>query len=194
MDKKDIYEHLAKIYLDASLKTKKKQQEYPRIRTFLLISLIVIFGFTTIFLVTFQNKNKSINSKPAITGELALVLQPSIVKINFNFEPVKKECYTINLNKLDLARFKKLGFYVRKANFDDIITLNVGFTNAFNESSEIYIAKITSYKWQECKISLQDFKDISDWSQMLSLSFTIDEWNTKEKKGVVYIDNIRLLR
>jgi hypothetical protein len=29
---------------------------------------------------------------------------------------------------------------------------------------------------------------------MSNLTFAIEEWNVKEKRGVVYIDNVRLLR
>lgn len=194
MDKKDIYEHLAKIYLDASAKKVKKRNDYRGVKTFILAALVSICAVTAFFLLYSQNKNKAVKSRPAISSELALVLQPGIVKINFNFEPIKKESYILNLHGLDLNRFKKIKFYVRKANFEDDISLNVEFTNAFNEASKIYLVDLSAYKWQEYRINLADFKNISDWTQMSLLSFNVQGSSSKAKKSIVYIDNIRVVK
>lgn len=188
MDKKDIYEHLAKIYLDASSKRKKRTFTHPKIaRNLFLVILVFIFGLTAFFTTGRFRKNKAANF------EIALVLSPDIVKINFNFDPAKKEIFTLNLNQLNMLRFKTLAFSVKKANPKDNISLRVEFTSAFKEKSEIYFKDIP-LKWQDYKINLSEFRGVNDWSEMLGLSFTVEEWNTKEKKGVVYIDNIRLLQ
>lgn len=187
MDKKDIYEHLAKIYLDASSGRKKKPQKYPPLfKNLFFISLLFIFGLTT-FLIINLPKNKPLNS------EIALFLQNDVTKINFHFDPAKKEIYSVSLNNLNLARFKALAFSLKKANFRDKISLRVEFTSVFKEKSEVYLKNI-SHKWQDYRINLSEFKDISNWLRMSSLSFIVEEWNVKEKKGAVYIDNVRLLR
>jgi len=199
MNKKDIYEHLANIYLDASTKRKnKKAQKYPDIfQNLFFISTLIIFVLI-ILLFNVSHKSSllftSLNGKKLINSELAVVLQPNIVKINFNFDPAKEEVYYINLNELDLARFRVLRFLVRKANYEDNIILKLEFTNASKEKSEAYFYNIPSYKWQEYKINLSDFKDISDWSKMSSLAFIIEESNVNKKKGIVYLDNVRFLR
>ena len=187
MDKKDIYEHLAKIYLDASSKKKKKskaQQQFFRKPFFIIGVSVFVFG---IFLSFLFNRNKPLKS------EIALLLASDAVKINFHFDPAKKETYSLNLNKLDLSRFKDLGFSVKKVNSNGMISLRVEFTNDFNEKSEVYFRDIP-LKWQDYKIDLSKFKNIGDWSSMTQLSFIVEEWNVKEKKGIVYIDNVRLLR
>lgn len=187
MDKKDIYEHLAKIYLDASSKRKGKDNAYPKIFKYLFyVSILFVFGLSGVLLATYQ-KNRPLNS------EVALVFLSGASKINYHFNPAKKEMYSLSLNKLDLTKFKELGFALRRTNFEDNISLRVEFTNAFNETSETYLSDIP-HKWQEYKIKLSKFKNISDWSEMTGLSFIIEEWNTKEKKGEVYIDNVRLLK
>jgi hypothetical protein len=186
MDKKDIYEHLAKIYLDASGK-KKKIKSYPK--TFQNLFFIGILLIVILSLTLFENwqKNKSFNS------EIALVLLADAAKINFHFNPAKKESYSFDLKKLDLSRFKALAFSVKKANYQDNISLRVEFISNFKEKSEAYFKNI-SHKWHDYKINLSEFKDISDWSRISGLSFIVEEWNVKEKKGVVYLDNVRLLR
>lgn len=199
MGKKDIYEHLANIYWNASSKKKNKSiRPHPKIfKNLFFISTLIIFVLI-ILLFNVSHKSSllftSLNGKKLINSELALVLQPDIVKINFNFDPAKEEIYSLNLNGLDLVKFKALGFSVRKANYQDKIILKVEFTNTFNKKSEIYLNEIPAYKWRDYKISFGEFKDINDWSSMLNLAFIVQEGNTKDKRGVVYIDNIRFLR
>ena len=197
MDKKDIYEHLAKIYLDASLKRKNKNRKSPALKNLFFISIAAIF-LLTVSLIVSLTKNKGLSlaklggSQP-LNSELVLLLQPDIVKINFNFDPAKKESYSLFLNKLNAARFMTLGFSVKNANYQDNVALRVEFTNIFKEKSEVYIKDI-SHKWKDYKIPLSDFKYISDWSEMSNLSFVVEEWNVRGNKGIVYIDNVRLLK
>lgn len=187
MDKKDIYEHLAKIYLDASSKRKKKTKVYSRVsRNLFLASIIFIFSLGSILLIS-PPKNKSFNS------EVTLMISADVLKINFNFNPAKKEIYSVNLNTLNLNRFKTLAFSAKRANYQDKLSLRVEFTNKFKEKSEVYLKDIP-HKWRDYKIDFSEFKNISDWSEMLSLAFVVEEWNTKEKKGILYLDNVRFIK
>jgi len=185
MDKKEIYEHLAKIYLDASVKKKKKNKNHQKlIQNFFLLSLILVIG-SSAYLYTYFSKNSNLSS------ETSLYLKNDVSKINFNFDPAKKEIFTINLKRLNVGRFKSLGFSARKVNPNDFISLRVEFISSFKERSEVYVRDIPS-KWQDYTLDLSSFKKINDWSEISSLSFTVEEWNAKEKKGVVYIDDVRL--
>ena len=189
MNKKEIYEHLANIYLDASSKSSKKKRRlksYPKsVQNLIIVGAVLVLGLgSTIAYSSFSNHNRQ--------GQIALFLYQDTAKINFNFDPAKKEIYSINLNKLSIARFKNLGFAVRKANYGDTISLRVEFINSFKEKSEVYIRNIP-YHWQNYKIPLAQFKGINDWTEMSSLMFIVEEWNTKENHGVVYIDNVGLL-
>ena len=188
MIRKDIYEHLANIYLDASSKKKKKSKKYLKtFKPLFFLNLAVIFFLVIFLLLTLKEKNQFLNS------EVALILSSEAVKINFHFDPARKETYSVDLNKLDLRRFQALCFSVKTLNYNDNIKLRIEFTNIFKEQSETYIKGIPR-KWQDYKINFSEFKNISDWSRMSNLSFIIEEWNAKEKNGVVYIDNVRFLR
>lgn len=187
MDKKDIYEHLAKIYLDASFKRKKKTKKHPKFFKNLFFLGVVFILIPVIFLFVRLSTNKSLKS------EIALVLCPDVVKINFNFDPAKKETYSLDLTKLNLSRFKRLEFSVKKTHYQDNIALRVEFTSIVKEKSEVYFKNIPS-RWQDYRIDLAEFKNISNWSSISSLSFIVEEWNVKEKRGLVYLDNVRLLR
>jgi hypothetical protein len=198
MDKKDIYEHLAKIYLDASLKRKNKTSRSPTFKSLFFISIAAIL-LLSLSLIVSVTKNKAIslakleNNQP-LNSELALLLQPNIVKLNFDFDPAKEENFSLDLTKLNLSRFKALGFSLRKARFEDTVVFKIVFTNALKEKSEILLTNIPAFKWQDFKIKLTDFKNITDWSQMSALSFVIEELSVREKKGIAYIDNVRLLK
>ncbi|MDO8662681.1 MAG: hypothetical protein Q7K98_05625 [Candidatus Omnitrophota bacterium] len=186
MDKKEIYEHLAKIYLDASSKKKKRHKAYPKLlNNLFIIGIFIVIGLTTTLFSSATRKN--------LNTETALILQNDHAKINFNFDPAKKETYTLNLKRLNLTHSKQLAFSVRNINPKDKITLRVEFTNAFKEKSEVYVRNIPS-KWKDFEISLSEFKNINDWSEITSLVFSVEEWNASQKKGVVYIDNVRLLK
>ena len=71
--------------------------------------------------------------------------------------------------------------------------MRIEFNSPYKEKAEYYLKNLPN-KWQEFKVSLSEFKGISDWSSLSGLAFSVEEWNTNEKKGVVYIDNVRLLK
>jgi len=163
MKKKDLYEHLANIYLDASSQ-KKKIRVHPQVSRGIFFVSIAIIGAA--FAFSYLNRNRGLNSDTA----LVLCFEP--VKINFNLDPAKKEIYSVNLNKLNLSKFKTLAFSVKKTNYHDDLSLRIEFTNIFKERSDLYIEHIP-HKWQDYKINLSEFKKISTWSMMSSLSFIV---------------------
>jgi len=182
MEKKEVYEHLARIYLDASLKYKKKSK-YPK---GLFILLLGILGVAFLLLIIPKSPSHKISSD----NKLSIVLVYEPVKINYNFDPTKKEIYDIELNNINLEKFKTLSFRIKKSSFDDIVHLKIEFVNKFNESSSVYLKDISN-RWSEFKISLSDFK-ISNWSAVKKLMFIVEEWNTNNKTGKIYIDDIKI--
>jgi hypothetical protein len=190
VNKKEIYEHLANIYLDASSKSSKKRHRfsaYPKkVAGLIVAGCVVVLGLGGFF--TYHHVQ---NLNPAT--QIALFLHQDTAKINFNFDPAKKEVFSLDLKQLNLANYKTLAFAIKKINPGDVIKVRVEFTNNFNEKSEIYI-KDFSDKWDELKIELSRFDRIKYWGQMKELAFSVEEWNTREKSGIVYLDNIRVLK
>ncbi len=190
MNKKEIYEHLANIYLDASSKSSKKKHKlrsYAKsIQSLIVIGFVLILGISSSFV---YSKISGRNSP----SQIALFLYQDSAKLNFNFNPAKKETFSLNLNQLNLSRYKTLAFSVRKTNPKDIISLRVEFTNRFNVKSEYYVKDISA-KWIDQKIDLLRFTKLNDWRQMKTLAFSVEEWNAREKTGIVYLDNIRVLK
>lgn len=190
MNKKEIYEHLANIYLDASSKSSKKKHKlknYPKtLLVLIILGSISILGLGSAITYPYIiNHNQS--------AQIALFLYQDVAKINFNFDPAKKEIFSLNLKKLNLSKYQALGFSIRKTNPKDIISLRVEFTNRFNEKSEIYVKDISS-KWAQQRLDFSRFVKIGDWTQMKALDFSVEEWNAREKSGIVYLDNIRVIK
>ncbi|HOW42753.1 MAG TPA: hypothetical protein P5110_09060 [Candidatus Omnitrophota bacterium] len=188
MDKKDIYEHLAKIYLDNSSTStaKKKQETLEDYRLFIFIGIAILVVLGLLFLIPFSRH------KPVRTENL-IVLAPDAIRLSYNLHPAKKEIYSFDLQKANLSKFNVLGFALKKDHYADTISLRVELVNAFNEKSEIYIRDIPT-TWKEYKILFTEFKSISNWSEMSSLSFVIEEWNTKENSGEILVDNVRFFK
>jgi hypothetical protein len=190
MNKKEIYEHLASIYLDASSKSSKKKRylkSYPKpVQNLIIVAALLVLGLgSTLAYSRLSNHNPQ--------GQIALFLYQDAAKINFNFDPAKKESFSLNLKQLNLSKYKSLAFSIRKTNAKDTISLRVEFTNRFNEKSEIYVKDIFS-KWGEQRINFSRFTKMHDWSQMKTLAFSVEEWNAREKSGIIYLDNIRVLQ
>lgn len=190
MNKKEIYEHLANIYLDASSKTSRKKNKlrfYPKTtQSLILVGLVLALGLAST--ITYSQLYK--HNRQA---QIALFLYQDTAKINFNFDPAKKETFALNLKRLNLSKYKILAFSVRKTNPKDIISLRIEFVNRFNEKSEIYLKDISN-KWVDHKIDFRRFVKLGDWSQMKELAFSVEEWNAREKSGVIYLDNVRVLK
>ncbi len=183
MEKKDIYEHLAKIYLDNSIPKKKSREESDEYKLFIFIGIAVVLVFSLFFLFPFSR------SKP-LNAQTNLVLSPEPLRVHYKFDPAKKEIYSLDLKKLNVSGYKNLEFSLKKSSYADAVSLRVELASSFRERSEIYLKDIPHH-WKEYKISLSDFKSISEWSEMASLSFIVEEWNSKQNSGTVFIDNVR---
>ncbi len=192
MDRKDIYEHLAKIYLDASSKTKKKRKAKVHHKLIEHIQHPVAVG-VIVFLALASVTAFFIPRFKRYSSQIALVFRDEAIKINFNFDPAKKEIYTVKFNDLNFSKYKSIGFSLRKVNREDTVSLRVELTNSFREKAEIYLKDIP-LSWTDYNIPLSEFRTITDWSEVDSLAFIVEEWNTVKKKGIVYIDNVRIIK
>ena len=193
MDKKELYEHLARIYLDSSKKhpRKKKKHQYLIETKHLYIGIIVLVLVSTPLVLT---KTGPFHKKTGLPEyRTALVIQPDAIKINYNFIAAKKEVYTVPLKGLDLTAYKAMAFAVRRARANSSASLRIEIVNALNERAEVYI-KDVPLAWKEYKMELPSFKKITDWSKTKELLFIAEEWNTREKKDVIYIENVRFLK
>lgn len=190
MDKKDIYEHLAKIYLDTTPpgagKKKQKSSGKHKAYYFFAAAPFVVLCSAFFLHMPFRGVQPSLSTT-------SLIVSSDTIKMNFNLGTAKKQCYALDLNRINLNGYKTLVFSLRNSNYNDTLSFRVEFANAFKERAEQYVNGITN-KWKEIRINLSDFKGISDWSEMNTLSFIVEEWNTRDHKGIIFIDEVRFLK
>lgn len=188
MDKRDIYEHLANIYLDASSsKKKRKGKKDHKFKNLFFANLAVTLSLGLfLFVNVYRNK-------PFSPLEISYSLYSEPLRINFNFDPLRKELYSVKLNNKDLSGYKALGFSLKKYNYKDDVSLKIEFSNTINEKSFIYLKDIPR-KWREYKIPLSKFKDLSGWDRMSKVSFSLIDNNNKKTRDFICIENIRVLR
>ena len=184
----DIYEHLAEVYLNSS-RNKKKNHTYHKslFKNLFKLSIIVIACLIAVLMVTIFG-HKSIPKSQRI-----LILEANTTRIDYDFNQVKKEAAIFDLKEMNLLGFRTLSFRARKANFQDDLHMSVEFISDFGEQSQIYIKQIPT-RWQNFNVDLTEFKNISDWSNMRQLLFVLEDWNARTKKGVVYFDNVYVLK
>ena len=68
--------------------------------------------------------------------------------------------------------------------------VKVIFKNRKNESAAYYVQGV-GLKWQEFYIPLNEFQQITDWTNLSEISFVLESWNVDKKKGIVLIDDVR---
>lgn len=183
MPDNETYEHLAKIYLGGATKNKSKKERKPTKLLFSL-TLVVISGFAFAGIYALWQGKSNINNHRSV------IIEPNVSKINFNLDRAKKETLIYDLKDMNLESFATLEFSLRKSNYLDHLHIRVELSNGFNEKSYLYLTKLPTLRWHSFRFNLKEFKEISHWSNMRELKFIIEEWNTKKKRGVVYIDNI----
>jgi hypothetical protein len=189
---KDVYEHLAKVYLEPSRRSKKKSFS-PKIKSIFsnnpLRVAFAIFICLVVILTVAIYRQRSIT----LRSKLSLILESNPTKFNYDFTKAQKETVTFDLKNINLSGYKTLGFRVRKSNQRDYLHMSVEFVSDFQERSKIYIKQIPT-RWQSFNLPLVEFENITNWSRMHQLLFILEEWNAQIKKGSVYIDNIRFLK
>lgn len=188
MEKRDIYEHLARIYLDGtSVKSGAKKKGKSRdVRQYLFFALLAI-PFIVLLVSAIPYRHREISRR-----EMSLVLSTEPLKISLPLNSAKKQIYSFDLKKLSVARYKSIAFALKKSRESDKLAVRVEFNNAYKERSEVYLYDISS-KWQEYHLNLSDFGKITDWTEMESVSFILEEWNSKDGRGHLYVDNVRFL-
>jgi len=187
MDKEEIYEHLAQVYLGKKSQDKpqsKKHFRFPQQARIILMFLAgcVVFYSLTAFLSRRHDFKASII--------FALNNSPIRVKYDLNdpFPQVKDFSITIPPTA-DIAKYKSLNFSMRglEEGYPDIV--KIVLKNKKDEFAFKYIDGV-NLKWKHHSIALQDFSGITDWSTLSEVAFVLEAWNVKKKKGIILIEDI----
>lgn len=190
--KKEISDHLAKAFFET-----KGRQNGSKEKNFLFY-IAVSFGFLGVFVlgVTYLT-----NLPPlclATRGESIKLERhdgPYSLKFDFSQSQSNVSVLNIDLPDIDLNKFHRLVFLIRlrKADNQRLGNLKVSLVNKRRETSSRYISEINP-SWKKIVVPFSDFGRIGDLSGPVTLSFTLEPWNTYVKKGELLIDDIQFVK
>lgn len=118
------------------------------------------------------------------------------MKLDYSVES-KNPAYNgfwMNLQNLDASKYDALSVWVKgdvKAGYTTVFKLEL--KTASKQVGRFYVTNVTD-QWQEVIIPLKDFKGISDFSNLTELVFVFEDKIASNKKGVIYIDDIRFVK
>ena len=90
---------------------------------------------------------------------------------------------------MDVTKYRAIAFSVRAKEEGNPGVVKLVITNHKNETSSYYVMGIDP-KWQEWEIPLEDFQQITDWTNVKDVSFVLESWNVNKRKGIILVDDI----
>lgn len=198
MEKSEVYDYLAKIYLDkqpyAASTTKNsgpKSGDRALWKKYLLILIIPIIVIPALYFLAARSIRLSIPKAHSIY--IATANNPIKIKFNFTGSEIKKQGETVTLSDLDVNSFKYLQLRLRRQKKYGNLNLRVEAENNLKENAHFYLTGLNN-KWQSYNIALSEFKEITQWNNLKRISFIVEEWNAENKEDCVYIDEIRFTK
>jgi hypothetical protein len=192
MDKKEVFDYLAKTYLSSSHKDTLTRTPPPKrfhYRGMLLIALFFMLVAGSTFLYSSLTPQKGFSFR-----EHSLSLTPADIPIAVNYDftgtsDVKQSRYAFNFNPADVKDFAFLMLSMKQSHPKGALSVRVDMNTKRNEHDTFYVRNVGN-SWKRFMIPLSEFKGISDFSDIVQLSFAIEEWNVEQKSGTLFIDNV----
>ena len=187
MNRDEIYDHLAKVYLgkkNSAQENKKKKLNTAWLVMNIAVTILILassfYGFTA-FLSRQQFELKD---------RVVFSLSNSPIKVPYNLEypypPVKT--FSLTIPNKDISKFSKLNISVRGMDGGEPGVVKLILTNQKNEQATYFMQDI-ALDWQHLSIPLENFK-LTDLTTVTELSFVLESWNVQSKKGVLLVDDI----
>lgn len=98
------------------------------------------------------------------------------------------------LQNFDASKYDNLSLWVKgDAKVGYTTVFKVELKNASKQVGRYYVTNITD-AWQDIVIPLKDFKGITDLSNLSELVIVFEDRIASNKKGVIYLDDIRFTK
>ena len=186
MNRDEIYDHLAKVYLGKRESVEPKKPEPPKGAWLIINVVITAFILTSVVygLTAFLTQRKD-----AFKSRVMYALNNSPIRLTYavggNYPQVKD--LTITVPEMDVTKYHRLNLSLRTLNGNPGM-LKVVLRNAREEQASYYLQGLQN-RWQDYSISFDEM-NLTDWKSLKDISFVVEAWNTKELAGSVLIDNI----
>ncbi|MDO8525223.1 MAG: CIA30 family protein [Candidatus Omnitrophota bacterium] len=98
------------------------------------------------------------------------------------------------LQNLDASKYDNVAIKVKgDAKIGYTTVFKVELKNAAKQVGRYYVTNITD-QWQDVVIPLKDFKGITDFSNLTEFVIVFEDRIASNKKGVVYVDDLRFTK
>lgn len=187
MNRDEIYDHLAKVYLgkkNSVQETKKKKLNAAWLTMNIVITLLILassfYGFTA-----FLNRQQ-LDLKNRVIYSLSNNPIHIAYDLDYPYPPVKS--FSLSIPTKDISKFSKLNVSIRgmDAGYPGVVKLVL--SNQKNEKATYFLQDI-GLDWQHLIIPLEKFR-LTDMTTITDLSFVLESWNVQSKKGIVLVDDI----
>ena len=181
--KKDVYEHLARTFLQ-----KKQTPLYKNKKIWTIFGIIVASLLLIVSLVAILSQESGIFSK-----KLSIIQDktPISIKYDFTLPGISKvRELSFDLDNIDLSKYNNVKVVVRTLSKDKVSsTIKLQVENGRLEKDSIYIADIQN-RWKKIEVPLTEFSLINDWSGVKSITLIVEDWNVSSKVDEILVDEI----
>ncbi|MDP2653939.1 MAG: hypothetical protein Q8Q08_07910 [Candidatus Omnitrophota bacterium] len=189
MTRDEIYDHLAQVYLGKKTGTTQALKKKEQFSAWLLINIgitVVIFASSVYGLTAFLTKRGG-----AFQDKIIYALHHGPIRVTYNlnypFPPVKT--FSLSVPEMNASKYRTLQFSIRGMDDGWPGIVRVEMKNRKNEVDSVII-KDVRLDWNAVRIPLDEFEQITDWSNVSDVSFILESWNAQKKKGTVLIDDV----
>ena len=192
--KKEISDHIAQTFFEKKRSPQKQAKKHAsyriRVLLFLLSALFVLAALKLIVSVRHETLY--------VARRLTLATHDGPYRLDFNFlnrATSKVETMSIEIPDIDLREYRKIRFSLRLTGDDNQKDgiVKVSLINKRKEASSLYLRNV-GHSWKRIEIPREDFRSLHDWSHLSQLSFSLEEWNVRPKKGVLLIDGVEFVK
>ena len=188
MTRDEIYDHLAQVYLGKRKKVdEKKRIEFNAWLVINILITAIIFSSAFYGLTAFLKQRSSY-----FESKIVYALHNGRILFEYNFRedvaPVKK--FSLSVPEVDASQYGWLQFSLRAKEEGNPGIVKVVIESNRNEIASYYVQGVTQ-SWKEYNIPFEEFKQISNWSDLKDISFILESWNINNDKGIILIDDVR---
>ena len=187
MNRDEIYDHLAKVYLgkkSSVQETKNKKINSAWLTMNIVVTLLILassfYGFTA-----FLNRQQ-IDLKNRVVFSLNNNPIRVVYDLEFPYPPVKT--FSLSIPTKDISKFNKLNVSIRGMDSGYPGVVKLILSNQKNEKATYFLQDI-GLDWQHLSIPIEKFR-MTDLTTVTDLSFVLESWNVQSKKGTMLVDDI----
>ena len=187
MTRDEIYDHLAQVYLGKRNKAEIKKRK--QFNAWLVINIgiaVIILASTFYGLSAFL-----VRRGESLQSSVIFALNNGPIKIPYNLnDPYPSvKAFSLSVPDVNLTKYSKLNFTIRGLSEGYPGVVKIVIKNERNEIASYFVQDV-KMQWQHFSIPFEEFKQITDWTNLSEISFVFEAWNVDRKKGIVLIDDV----